>query len=466
MAVLGVRVNSEKWRESAVRITVIGVGYVGLVSAVCFSEVGFDVTCIDKDRAKLDQLALGKVPIFEPGLEELLQRNMLAGRLNFTGDMKQAVSAADVVFIAVGTPSREGDGAADATFVDAAAREVAEHLEGFTVIAIKSTVPVGTCRKIEQLIRDTNPAADLEIASNPEFLREGTAIDDFMRPDRIVIGTASDRACGHMELVYKPLSHRDIPMLYVSLESAELTKYAANAFLAMKVTYINQIADLCEAVGANAEDVAKGMGLDDRIGPRFLKPGPGIGGSCFPKDTRALSALAREAGTPLTTIDTVVVANETRKQAMSDRIIEAMGGDVAGAVIGVLGVSFKPDTDDMREAPALEIIPRLLSAGAAINGYDPAAMENAAKALPDAHWCDNPYDAARQADALVIMTEWNEFRALDLHRIADIMRKPLLIDLRAIYSPDEVADTDLIYHSVGRAPILPGKLKIIKTVTG
>jgi len=444
-----------------VRICVIGAGYVGLVSGACFSEFGFTVSCVDKDKDKIALLLEGEVPIYEPGLDAMLRRNQEAGRLTFTDNLPATVEASAIVIIAVGTPTGEHDGAADMTYVEAAASEIAKSLKGFTVIITKSTVPVGSGRRLKKLIEEVNPQADFEIVSNPEFLREGSAIEDFMQPDRIVIGMQNRRAEHHMRELYKPLSHRDTPILFTDIESSELTKYAANSFLAMKVTFINQIADLCEVLGANAHDVAKGIGLDDRIGQRFLKPGPGIGGSCFPKDTQALTAIARQAGKPISIIDTVVAANNARKQSMAARIIEIMGNDVKGKRIGILGVSFKPDTDDMREAASLDIIPLLQKAGADIQAYDPVAMTEAALLLPDVEWLNDAYAVAQETDAMVILTEWNEFKALDLTKIAEAMNQPLLIDLRSVYALDEIAGTPFIYHSIGRPTVLPQKLEVV-----
>lgn len=448
------------------RISIIGTGYVGLVTGVCLSEFGFSVTCIDQDRDKIDLLNRGEVPIYEPGLETMLRKNSNAGRLKFTKELNSAVSDADLVFIAVGTPTQAETGAVNMSYVEQAAVQIADNLKGFTVIVTKSTVSVGSARKLQALIRARNPQADFEMASNPEFLREGSAITDFMQPDRIVIGAESDRARDVMQQLYKPLTQRGTPTLWTDFQSAELTKYAANSFLAMKVTYINQIADLCGELGANAHDVAKGIGLDDRIGPRFLQPGPGIGGSCFPKDTLALTALAREIGQPISLIDTVVSANIARKQAMADWIIEIMGGNLAGKRIGILGVSFKPNTDDMREAPSLDIIPLLQQAGAAISAYDPVAMQEAAKLLERVDWRLSAREAAEDADALVILTEWNEFKALDLNMIAGCMRAPLLIDLRGIYNLEEVAQTPLTYYSVGRPAVKPNWADSAQVISG
>ncbi len=445
-------------------IAVIGTGYVGLVSGACFSEFGFNVTCVDKDLDKIKHLKRDEIPIYEPGLEDLVKKNQSAGRLHFTTDLAASVKGADVVFIAVGTPSRRGDGAADLVYVDSAAKEIAENLAGFTVIVTKSTVPVGTARRIEAIITKANPGADFEIASNPEFLREGSAIEDFMRPDRIVIGLEGERCEEVMRQLYRPLSLRDAPLLFTGLETAELIKYAGNAFLATKITFINQIADLCEAVDANVKDVARGIGLDGRIGSKFLHPGPGFGGSCFPKDTRALSIIAREAEVPMTLVDAVVTSNDQRKHNMSTRIVTALNGDVDNRRIAILGVSFKPNTDDVRESPSLDIIPRLIAAGATVSAYDPAAMSEAAKELAGVEWKEDAYAAAEDADCVVILTEWNEFRALDLMRLAEVMKYPVLVDLRNIYTPEEIALTPFTYHSIGCAVIRPQvpNLSVIK----
>ncbi len=437
------------------QITVIGTGYVGLVSGACFSEFGYNVTCVDKDAGKIERLERDEIPIFEPGLEDLVRKNHGAGRLHFTTDLAASVRCADVVFIAVGTPSRRGDGAADLVFVDSAAKEIAENLAGFTVIATKSTVPVGTARRLEAIVRKANPSADFEMASNPEFLREGSAIEDFMRPDRIVIGLEGERAQEVMRQLYRPLSLRDAPILFTDLETAELIKYAGNAFLATKITFINQIADLCEAVDANVKDVAKGIGLDGRIGSKFLHPGPGFGGSCFPKDTRALAAIAHDVDVPMTLVDAVVTSNDARKGNMAERIITALDGEAANKRIAILGVSFKPNTDDVRESPSLDIIPALIEAGATVSAYDPAAMDEAAKILNAVDWAQDAYAAAEGADCVVILTEWNEFRALDLARLAEVMKSPLLVDLRNIYTPEEIAATPFTYHSIGCAVIRP-----------
>ena len=438
------------------RIAMIGAGYVGLVSGACFSQFGFDVTCVDNNPAIIERLKAGEISIYEPGLAQLVSANQEAQRLLFTSALDQAVRGADVVFIAVGTPARRGDGAADLKYVEDAARAIAPNISAFKTIVIKSTVPVGTARHIEALIRQTNPEADFEMASNPEFLREGSAIEDFMHPDRVVIGVDGERARDMLTRIYRPLQLRDAPLVFTSLETSELAKYAANAFLAMKVTYINQMADLCEALGADVQDVARAMGLDKRIGADFLSPGPGYGGSCFPKDTRALAAMARAVQSPLSLVDAVIVANKQRKKTMANRIISRMGGDIAGKRIAVLGVSFKPDTDDMRKAPSLRIIPELMARGAHIALCDPAARANAKTRFEGAEWHDDAYAAAEGADCVVIITEWNEFRALDLARLAGVMAQPLLIDLRNIYRREDISGTGFTYHSIGRAPVLAG----------
>ncbi len=432
------------------RIVMIGAGYVGLVSGTCFSEFGHDVACVEKDKTRLARLKNGEVPIYEPGLGALMAGNMKAGRLTFTDDLKAAVAGAEAIFIAVGTPSRRGDGHADMTYVFAAAREIAAVLSDHAVIVTKSTVPVGTGREIARIVRAARPGLEFDVASNPEFLREGSAIGDFMRPDRVVIGVESERAREVMRRVYRPLYLIERPILFTSFETAELIKYAANAFLAAKITFINEIADLCEKVGADVHDVARGMGLDGRIGAKFLHAGPGYGGSCFPKDTLALARTAAEAGAPLRIVEAVVAVNDVRKRRMADKVIEACGGSVAGATVAVLGLTFKPNTDDMREAPALTIIPALQDAGAAIRAFDPAGMGEATALLKDVAWCSDAYDALSGADALVIVTEWNEFRALDLARVKALMRRPIFVDLRNIYSPVEVAEAGFTYRSVGR----------------
>src|SRR5438477_733446 len=440
------------------RIAMIGTGYVGLVSGACFSEFGVEVTCVDKDAAKIERLSRGEMPIYEPGLDHLVASNMAAGRLRFTGDLKTAVAGADAVFIAVGTPSRRGDGHADLSYVFAAAAEIGEALQQNgnerTLVVTKSTVPVGTGRKVERILRNVLPCDRFDVASNPEFLREGSAIQDFMRPDRVVIGTDSEHARTVLQALYRPLYLLETPVVFTTLESAELIKYAANAFLATKITFINEMADLCEAVGADVQDIARGIGLDGRIGRKFLHAGPGFGGSCFPKDCQALVRTASEAEANLSIIETVVQVNEARKSRMADKIVAACGGTVAGKTIAVLGLTFKPNTDDMRDSPSLAILPRLTAAGAAIRAFDPAGIDEARNLMPDLLYCDDAYEAAEGADALVLLTEWNEFRALDLARIERLLAEPLVIDLRNIYQPAEMAAAGLGYISIGRPPQL------------
>jgi len=432
------------------RITMIGSGYVGLVSGVCFADFGHDVICVDKDASKIEALQRGEIPIFEPGLEHLVADNVRAGRLSFTTEVKTSVADSDVVFIAVGTPSRRGDGHADLSYVYAAAREIAEHVNGFTVIVTKSTVPVGTGDEVERIVRETNPQADVAIVSNPEFLREGAAIEDFKRPDRIVIGLNDDRARGVMTEVYRPLYLNQAPLLFTARRTSELIKYAANAFLAMKITFINEMADLCEKVGANVQEVSRGIGLDGRIGAKFLHAGPGYGGSCFPKDTLALAKTAQDFDAPVRLIETTISINDNRKRAMGRKVIAAMGGDIRGKSIAVLGLTFKPNTDDMRDSPAISVIQTLQDAGASISGYDPEGMDNARLVMDDIIYADDAYAAARGADALVIVTEWNQFRALDFARLKSIMKSPVLVDLRNIYRHDEVTKHGFAYTSIGR----------------
>ncbi|MFC7333201.1 UDP-glucose dehydrogenase family protein [Rhodocista pekingensis] len=438
------------------RIAMIGTGYVGLVSGACFSEFGVDTVCVDKDQSKIERLKRGEIPIYEPGLDDLVAKNARAGRLSFTTDLAEGVRGADAVFIAVGTPSRRGDGHADLSYVYAAAEEIARALDpdSYTVIVTKSTVPVGTGREVARIVRRTRPEADFDVCSNPEFLREGSAIGDFLRPDRVVIGTDSDRARAVMRGLYRPLYLIETPIVMTSLETAELIKYAANTFLATKITFINEIADLCERVGADVHDVAKGIGLDGRIGRKFLHPGPGYGGSCFPKDTLALVRTAADAGSPLRIVETVVDVNDRRKKAMADRVIAACGGSVEGRRIGVLGVTFKPNTDDMRDAPSLDIIPALQAAGAAVHAFDPAGMHEAARMLPDVVWCPDAYAALDGADCAVIITEWNEFRALDLRRVREVMKAPVVVDLRNVYTAEDMEMAGFDYHSIGRPSLL------------
>lgn len=434
------------------RIVMVGTGYVGLVSGACFSEFGWDVVCVDSDGEKIDMLLREEMPIYEPGLEDLVKRNVAAGRLGFTTDLAAAIAGAQAIFIAVGTPSRRGDGHADLSFVYAAAEDIARHAEPETLVVTKSTVPVGTGREIKARMEVVRPDNGLEVAANPEFLREGSAIEDFMRPDRVVIGAESEAARAVMRGLYRPLFLRDTPIVFTSLETAEMIKYAANTFLATKITFINEFADLCERVGADVQDVARGIGLDGRIGSKFLHPGPGYGGSCFPKDTRALVQTAHDAGAPVTLIERVVAINDDRKAAMADKIIEALSGSVAGKTIAVLGLTFKPNTDDVREAPSLVVVPRLREAGATIRAFDPEGMEEARPLLADVTWCEDSYEAMTGADAVVILTEWNEFRALDLARAKSLLAAPLMIDLRNIYSPDEMMRNGFDYISIGRSP--------------
>jgi UDPglucose 6-dehydrogenase len=434
------------------KIGMIGAGYVGLVSGACFSEFGVDVVCADKDEARIDSLNAGKCPIFEPGLEHLIASNVDAVRLRFTTDLVDAVSGADAVFIAVGTPSRRGDGHADLTYVFAAAKEIADALDGYSVIVTKSTVPVGTGREVKRVIQETRPDADFDVASNPEFLREGSAIGDFMRPDRVVIGTETQRATDVLSELYRPLFLLETPIINTALETAELIKYAANSFLATKITFINEFASLCEKVGGDIQDVARGIGLDGRIGGKFLHAGPGYGGSCFPKDTLALLKMARAANSPIRIVETVVAINDARKTAMADKVIEACDGSVDGKNIAILGLTFKPNTDDMRDSPSLAIIEALQTAGAAIWAYDPQGMAEAATLLEDVMFCEGPYETMEGADALVIVTEWNAFRALDLNRVKTLLTHPVLIDLRNIYNPREMELAGFKYHSVGRGP--------------
>ncbi len=431
------------------RVAMIGTGYVGLVSGACFADFGHVVTCIDKDAGKIARLKAGEIPIFEPGLEQLVAANVREGRLSFATDAAEAVGAADAVFIAVGTPSRRGDGYADLSYVHAAAEEVAGMVEGFTVVVTKSTVPVGTGDEIEAIIARTRPDADVAVVSNPEFLREGAAIADFKRPDRVVVGTDDERARGVMRELYRPLYLNETPILFTARRTSELIKYAANAFLAMKITFINEMADLCEAVDADVQQVSRGIGLDGRIGGKFLHAGPGYGGSCFPKDTLALVRTAADAGSPLRLIETTVAVNDARKAAMADKIAAALGGEVAGKTIGLLGLTFKPNTDDMRDAPSLAIVPALQAMGAAVQAFDPEGHE-AATLLKDVDFKANAYEVADQADAVVLITEWDQFRALDLERLKAGMRQPVLVDLRNVYNPVEMKARGFRYFSVGR----------------
>jgi UDPglucose 6-dehydrogenase len=433
------------------RITMIGSGYVGLVSGACFADFGHTVTCVDLNEQKIAALKNGKIPIFEPGLETLVAENAKAGRLNFTTDLAPAVSEADVVFIGVGTPSRRGDGHADLSYVYAAAAAIARAVEGFTVVVTKSTVPVGTGDEVERIIRETNPAADVVVVSNPEFLREGAAIDDFKRPDRIVIGLEDERAREVMTEVYRPLYLNQAPLMFTGRRTAELTKYAGNAFLAMKITFINEIADLCERTGANVQDVARGIGLDNRIGGKFLNAGPGYGGSCFPKDTLALVKTGQDHDSPLRLVEATVEVNDRRKRAMGRKVIAAAGGNVRGKVVGILGLTFKPNTDDMRDAPSIAIIQALQDAGAKVRAYDPEGIEMAKSVFHEIDYAKDAYDVAEDADVLVLVTEWNAFRSLDLARIRTVMKTPIFVDLRNVYRQKEAEAAGLTYYSIGRS---------------
>jgi UDPglucose 6-dehydrogenase len=428
----------------------IGSGYVGLVSGVCFSEFGLSVVCVDNDAAKVERLRRGETLIYEPGLDEILNSNLRAKRLEFTTDVASAVAGADAVFVAVGTPTRRGDGHADLRYVFEAVEQIARALDQYTVVVTKSTVPVGTGDQVEALIRRVRPDADFDVVSNPEFLREGSAINDFMRPDRVVIGTDSERARAVMRQLYRVLYLFETPMLFTGRRTAELIKYAGNAFLATKITFINEIADLCESVGANVNDVAVGIGLDGRIGRKFLHPGPGYGGSCFPKDTLALVQTARDYDSPMRIVETVCDINELRKQRMAEKIIACCGGSVRGKTIAVLGLTFKPNTDDMRDAPSLKIVPALVEAGAVVRAFDPAGMEQAKPLLPQIDFCTGPYETIDGAHALVLLTEWNEFRALNFERVKTLLRHPVVVDLRNIYEPAEMRNAGFVYTSVGR----------------
>ncbi|MDP6829416.1 MAG: UDP-glucose/GDP-mannose dehydrogenase family protein [Alphaproteobacteria bacterium] len=434
-------------------VTMIGTGYVGLVSGACFSEFGHTVTCVDKDADKIDALLAGRIPIFEPGLEQLVASNVAAGRLSFTTDLKQQVPDADAVFIAVGTPSRRGDGHADLSYVYDAAAEVAAALDGYTVIVTKSTVPVGTGAEVARIIGENRPDADYDVASNPEFLREGAAISDFMRPDRVVVGTESERAREVMRELYRSLFLNETPVMFTARQTAELIKYAANAFLATKITFINEIANLCERVEADVQDVARGIGLDGRIGSKFLHAGPGYGGSCFPKDTLALLRTAESLDLPMNIVKATVEVNDQRKRDMAKKVIDACGGSLQGKTIAVLGLTFKPNTDDMRDSPSLDIIPALIAAGAEIRAHDPEGMDEARELLTGIEYCDDAYDTLADADALAIITEWNAYRALDMPRVRDLLKTPVLVDMRNIYDPDTMRDQGFTYVSIGRPAV-------------
>ncbi|WP_312782833.1 UDP-glucose/GDP-mannose dehydrogenase family protein [Brevundimonas sp.] len=433
------------------RVAMIGTGYVGLVSGACFADFGHVVTCVDKDAGKIDRLNAGQMPIYEPGLEDLVAANVRDGRLSFAVDGAEAIRSADAVFIAVGTPSRRGDGHADLSYVYAAAEEIADLIQGFTVVVTKSTVPVGTGDEIERIIRARRPEADFAVVSNPEFLREGAAIGDFKRPDRVVVGIDDERARPVMAELYRPLNLNETPILFTGRRTSELTKYAANAFLALKITFINEMADLCESLGADVQQVARGIGLDNRIGAKFLHAGPGYGGSCFPKDTLALVRTATDAGSPLRLIETTVEVNDARKKAMADRVAAALGGtDLKGKTVGLLGLTFKPNTDDMRDAPSLDVAPALIAMGATVQAFDPEGMHEAAKLLEGVVFRDGPYDAVEGADVVVIMTEWDQFRALDLDRIKLLLKQPVMVDLRNVYRPEDMKARGFRYTSIGR----------------
>jgi UDPglucose 6-dehydrogenase len=432
------------------RIAMIGSGYVGLVSGACFAQFGHDVACVDKEEGKIARLRKGEMPIYEPGLDKLVADNVRAGRLSFSTKLADAVGSADAVFIAVGTPTRRCDGHADLSYVYAAAAEVADAIRHYTVVVTKSTVPVGTGREVARIVRETQPAAEFDVCSNPEFLREGAAIEDFMKPDRVVIGVESERAREVMAAIYRPLNLIQTPMVFTNIETAEVTKYAGNAFLATKITFINEIADLCEKVGADVHDVARGIGLDGRIGRKFLHPGPGFGGSCFPKDTLALAYTAREANAPQTIVEQVIEVNNTRKKRMARKVIDFCGGSVAGLNVGVLGLTFKPNTDDMRDAPSLDIVPALQAGGAKVVAFDPEGMAEAGRMLPGITFAKTAYEAASQADVLVVITEWNEFRGLDPRRLKEVMRQARIVDLRNIFNPEEMRGLGFAYEGVGR----------------
>ncbi len=432
------------------RITMIGTGYVGLVSGACFADFGHDVVCVDKDRSKIEKLEAGEIPIFEPGLEALVAENVKAGRLSFGLDLAASTPNSDAVFIAVGTPSRRGDGFADLSYVHKAAEEIAAVMDGYTIVVTKSTVPVGTGSEVENIIRKARPDADFSVVSNPEFLREGAAIEDFKRPDRVVVGAEDERAIKLMREIYRPLYLNETPIVFTDRATSELIKYAANAFLATKITFINEMADLCEKVGANVQEVAKGIGLDGRIGGKFLHAGPGYGGSCFPKDTLALVRTAQSNNAPARIVEAVVKINDERKLKMAERVIEACDGSLEGKTIAVLGLTFKPNTDDMRDSPSLDIVPALQAAGAAIQAFDPAGAAEAKTLLENISYTDGPYQALEGADAVLIITEWDEFRALDLDRVKSLMKSPTMIDLRNIYLPEEMDEKGFNYYSIGR----------------
>jgi len=433
------------------RIAMIGTGYVGLVSGACFADFGHTVVCVDKDAGKIERLNRGEMPIYEPGLDDLVAANVRDGRLSFAVDGTEAIRSADAVFIAVGTPSRRGDGHADLSFVYAVAEEVAELMDGFTVVVTKSTVPVGTGDEIERIIRDRRPDAQFAVVSNPEFLREGAAIGDFKRPDRVVVGVENEQARGVMAEIYRPLNLNETPILFTGRRTSELIKYAANAFLALKITFINEMADLCEKVGADVQQVARGIGLDNRIGSKFLHAGPGYGGSCFPKDTLALVRTATDAGSPVRLVETTVAVNDARKKAMAGRVQAALGGELKGKTVALLGLTFKPNTDDMRDAPSLDVAPALIAAGATVQAFDPEGMHEASKLLDGVAFKDGPYEAVEGADVVVILTEWDQFRALDLDRVKRLVKSPVMVDLRNVYRPDDMRARGFRYSSIGRS---------------
>jgi UDPglucose 6-dehydrogenase len=437
------------------KLTVIGAGYVGLVSAACFSDFGYEVTCVDKDTRKIAALESGRIPIYEQGLEPIVSSNRQAGRLVFTDKLAESVAAADVVLIAVGTPTRESEDAADLSYVYAAGEEIARAMTGFTVIVTKSTVPVGTAAKLREIISRARPDGDFEVASNPEFMREGSAVEDFLRPDRVVIGVNSERAEAALRQLYRPLSAKSVPIVATSCEAAEIIKYASNTFLATRIAFVNQLADLCERVDADIQDVTRGMGLDKRIGQQFLNPGPGYGGSCFPKDTRALAATAKQHGGAFTIVENVISANENRKKALADRIQSAIGGNLQGKKVALLGIAFKAETDDIRDAAAFTLIPELQRRGAAIAAFDPVAMDNGRGAFESIQWCADAYSAAIGADIVVVLTEWNVFRGLNLSRLARDMRQPVMVDFRNLFAADDIKGSGLTYHSIGRATLVP-----------
>jgi UDPglucose 6-dehydrogenase len=437
------------------KITVIGAGYVGLVSAACFSDFGYDVTCVDRDAGKVAALEAGRIPIYEQGLEPVVASNRRAGRLTFTQDLKSAVAAADVVLIAVGTPTREGDDGADLSFVYGAGEDIAHAMQGYTVIVTKSTVPVGTAAKLREIISRARPDGDFDVASNPEFMREGSAVEDFQRPDRVVVGVNSERAENMLRQLYRPLTAKNVPLVVTSCEAAEVIKYAANTFLATRIAFVNQLADFCEKVGADIQDVARGMGLDKRIGLQFLSPGPGFGGSCFPKDTRALAETARRHGTPFSIVEDVIGSNEARKRQLVERVQHAVGGGLAGKRIALLGIAFKAETDDIRDAAALTVIPELQKRGASVSAFDPVAMDNGRQAFQSVQWCADAYSAAVGADAVVILTEWNVFRGLDLKRLARDLREPVVVDFRNLFALSDIKGSGLTYHSIGRQSVFP-----------